>query len=165
MPRAYAETHQNGLPIDRNVQAAIDGFLALGYDITTFTRDDIIQDKFWRVASKNPFVGSIFTIAQHFANLEKVPERIDYPLPLKSHLQRSVEQMPLEAALQSQQRVFIKPIETKLFDGAIYDGNPDRRSYFTDYLPCTVWVSELIPHIEAEWRCYVPRPLRPRLLL
>ncbi|RYG71252.1 DUF4343 domain-containing protein [bacterium] len=155
MPRAYAETYPNGLPIDRNVQAAIDGFLALGYEITTFTRQDIEQDKFWRVAAQNPFVGSIKTITKHFENLEKVPQRIDYPQPLNSHLHRTVEQMPLEEALRLEEPVFIKPVETKLFDGALYDGSEIRRAYFADYGHCNVWVSELIKGIESEWRCYV----------
>lgn len=97
--RAYIETHPNGLAIDRNVQAAIDGFLALAYEITTFTREDIEADKFWRVADKHPFVGSIKTMTQHFANLGKVPERLDYPQPLQGYLGRSVKEMPLEEAL------------------------------------------------------------------
>lgn len=155
MPRAYVETHPNGLAIDRNVQAAIDGFLALAFDITTFTREDIEADKFWRVADKNPFVGSIKTVTQHFAGLGKVPDRIDYPQPLQGYLGRSVQQMPLEEALCSTSPVFIKPVDTKLFDGAVYNGHPDRRSYFADYLPCSVWCSELIPDIRSEWRCYI----------
>jgi hypothetical protein len=153
--RAYVETHPNGLAIDRNVQSAIDGFLALATNITTFTREDIEADKFWRVADKHPFVGSIKTMTQHLANLGKVPERIDYPQPLHEFLHRRVEEILLEEALRSTSPVFIKPVDTKLFDGAVYDGNPDRRSYFADYIPCSVWSSGLIGHIQSEWRCYI----------
>lgn len=162
--KAYVEL-KRGLPVNSDLQKAIDGFESLVYDIKTFTKEDIVLGKFDYAALNNVFVGSIDTMTALFNRLDKLPEPIDYPnfLFQDKLMNRDVWKMTLWEFYQlyandyvSDESIsyFVKPVATKLFDGVLIN-KLDCLTYFNSFPDKTeVWVSEQI-EILSEFRAYV----------
>lgn len=162
--KAYVEL-KRGLPVNTDIQKAIDGFESLVYDIKTFAKEDIVLGKFDYAALNNVFVGSIDTMNMLFNRLGKLPEPIDYPEFLFNDnlLTRKVSKDILgtvysncanEFRTHKEVFYFVKPVDTKLFDGSIVT-NVESLSYFRGHSVMTpVWISDKID-IVSEWRAYI----------
>lgn len=124
MEKMFAEL-KNGLPVNVDIQNAIDGFISLGYEIYEFTAEDLESDKMDYRATKYPFVGSIDGMTELFKNIGKYPEPIDFPESIieSGLLNRNVVKTTLNKFIgdfkQNHKPMFVKPVQTKLFDGAL----------------------------------------------
>ncbi len=92
-------------------------------------------------------VGSV-EFTNHYCELNKIslPQNISYPIELQSFLCRNIRQDVFKNAKDQE---FVKPIQTKLFTGAI-------KKELTECVEenTAVWVSEPVV-FAAEYRCYV----------
>jgi len=157
MKKIFAQL-KNGLPINVDVQNAIDGFEYLGYDVVGFTLEDVMVGKMDYRARNNPFVGSIDGMSRLFKNIGKYPTPIDFPESVLGSglLNREIVTMKLNDFVDSFKKngkpMFVKPVQTKLFDGALISKQ--------EHLPylrlenCDVLVCEPI-EILSEHRVYV----------
>lgn len=149
---------KNNLPINVDIQNAIDGFEYLGYDIVGFTFEDIIAGKLDFKSKSNPVVGSIDSMSLLFRNINKYPTPIDFPDSIikSGILNRNIINMKLDEFInefkQNHKPMFVKPIQTKLFDGTIIS-SIEQLSYLR-FDNCNVFVSEPI-EILSEHRIYV----------
>jgi len=157
MKKIFAQL-KNGLPINVDVQNAIDGFEYLGYDVVGFTLEDVMSGKMDYRASSNPFVGSIDGMTMLFKNIGKYPTPIDFPESIVSSglLNRKVVTMKLndfvDAFKRTQKPMFVKPVQTKLFDGALI--SKEEHLSYLKLENCDVLVCEPI-EILSEHRVYV----------
>jgi len=148
---------ENGLPLNTDIMCAVEGFEQLGYRIRTFEYTDIWTEKYRLFYSKCPFVGGIDTMKLLFRKENVLPPPIDFPAGLS--LGRHVTKMSLKSAVDYFRRggppVFIKPVETKLFTGAMLN-NFSKISYFTPFLDQDpeCWVSHEVKFL-SEWRGFV----------
>lgn len=149
---------KNGLPINADIQNAIDGFEYLGYDVIGFTLEDILTGKMDYRAKNNPFVGSIDGMTMLFKNLGKYPAPIDFPESVLASglINRKIVTMKLhdfiDAFKRTNKPMFVKPKQTKLFDGVLIS-KQEHLSYLK-LENCDVLVCEPI-EILSEHRVYV----------
>jgi len=157
MKKVYVQL-KNGYPINVDIQNAIDGFEYLGYDIEGFTFEDIISGKMDYRAKNNPFVGSIDGMSMLFKNIGKYPKPIDFPESIidSGLLNRQIVTMKLndfvDGFKRTQKPMFIKPVQTKLFDGALI--SKDEHLSYLRMENCDVFVCNPID-ILSEHRVYV----------
>jgi hypothetical protein len=157
MKKIFAQL-KNGLPINVDIQNAIDGFESLGYDIVGFTFEDVISGKMDYTAKNNPFVGSIDAMTRLFKNIGKYPTPIDFPESIISSglLNRKITKTRLNQFVENfkldNKPMFVKPIQTKLFDGVLISKESDLTYLRID--DCDVFVCEPID-ILSEHRVYV----------
>ena len=157
MDKIYVQL-KNGLPINVDIQNAIDGFEYLGYDIIGFTLEDVMCGRMDSRARNSPFVGSIDGMSMLFKNIGKYPVPIDFPDSIirSGLLNRDIVQMRLndfvDAFKRTQKPMFVKPVQTKLFDGILIS-ELDHLSYLR-LENCDVLVSEPL-EILSEHRVYV----------
>jgi len=124
MKKLYAQT-KNNFPVNSDIQKAIDGFEYLGYEVVSFEFEDIISGKISEKAKTNPVVGSIDGMSYLFRNIKKYPTPIDFPDSIikSGLLKREIVTMQLndfvEAFKRTGKPMFVKPVQTKLFDGAL----------------------------------------------
>ena len=86
---------------------------------------------------------------------ESMPKTIDYPESLKNFLGRKIWQSTLGEVRNSTNKVFIKPVEHKLFTGFVFDCSwPSRKRVVTIPDDTAVWVSECI-EMDSEYRCII----------
>jgi len=154
--KAYVEI-KRGLPVNSDIQKAIDGFESLVYDIVPFQHSDIIMGKYDFAAKKNVFVGSIDTMTALFKIIGKYPEPIDYPSFVIRDLltTRDVGKIKMKDIIRGYTtgEIFIKPVKTKLFDGMLVTKKEDL-NYFRGFEEELVWASDKID-INSEWRAYI----------
>lgn len=149
---------KNGLPINADIQNAIDGFEYLGYDVIGFTLEDILTGKMDYRAKNNPFVGSIDGMTMLFKSLGKYPAPIDFPESVLASglINRKIASMKLhdfiDAFKRTNKPMFVKPKQTKLFDGVLIS-KQEHLSYLK-LENCDVLVCEPI-EILSEHRVYV----------
>lgn len=156
--RVYYEV-KNNLPINSDIQKAIDGFEFLGFDLFQFSKHELLmaQDKWFPYFSRNIFVASIDTTQLIFNILKKYPQDIDYPNFLfeQNLLSRKIDVSTVDLFKRDYagEKCFVKPVKTKSFDGLPIHSKEHLK--FLDSVPdqC-VYVSEHIDII-SEWRCYV----------
>ena len=157
MKKIFAQL-KNGLPINVDIQNAIDGFEYLGYDIVGFTLEDVMSGKMDYRAKNNPFVGSIDGMSMLFKNIGKYPTPIDFPVSVVKSglLNREIVTMKLNDFVNDFKRtnkpMFVKPVQTKLFDGALIS-KQEHLSYLR-LENCDVFVCDPI-EILSEHRVYV----------
>ena len=148
---------KNNLPVNTDIMCAVDGLEYLGYDIRTYTKEDIISEKYLLLYNKSPFIGSISSITSILRRIEKLPEPIDFPESNYNFIGREIFKNKLSVVLEKFKSdnipVFIKPVKTKLFDGSVLS-NIDRISYFSENLNEDVFVSPIV-NIVSEWRTYI----------
>ena len=160
MKKIFAQLN-NGLPINVDVQNAIDGFDYLNYDIKTYTLEDLLSGKMDAHIRTNPFVGSITAMTNIFKRINKLPKPIDFPEQIINSglINRHINQTYLKQAIEvfeiTNIPVFIKPIQTKLFDGILIS-QKEHLSYFNSFVennPEVFVCSEI--NIVSEHRAYV----------
>ena len=152
---------KNGLPINEDIQKAIDGFEYLGYEPVLITMENMLAGTLDYVAKFHPVVGSIDFMSRLFKRINYTPEPIDYPEEiLKSGLLNvSILKATLEQALQIIEskellNLFVKPVQTKLFDGILIK-DVNQAKYLKDFpLQTKVWVIGGVD-IVSEHRIYV----------
>jgi len=153
----YVEV-KDKFPINYDIQKAIDGFGFMGYEIRSFTFEELFQiDN--SVFINNIFVGSIKTMQFIFNKLKCYPGDIDFPESIidSSLLNREIKITTLHKAIEEyrckEKSVFIKPVRTKVFDGMpVFDKT--HLCYFEEYGDINVYVCDLIS-IKSEWRYYI----------
>lgn len=159
MKKLYAQLNSNGLPINVDIQNAIDGFIYLGYDVIGFTETDVLSGKMDYRAKNNMFVGSIDGMTALFKNIDKYPVPIDFPdsIVLSGLLYRSIFTMTLDKFIekfkQTNKPMFVKPVQTKLFDGVLIS-KEEHLNYLRGFDNPMVFVSDKID-IVSEFRAYV----------
>lgn len=157
MKKIYVQL-KNGLPINVDIQNAIDGFEYLGYDVVGFTLEDVLSGKMDYRAKNSPFVGSIDGMSILFKNIGKYPTPIDFPDTVLNSglLNRTISTMKLndfvETFKSNSKPMFVKPLQTKLFDGVLIS-KQEHLSYLR-FENCDVLVSEPV-EILSEHRVYV----------
>jgi len=161
MEKVYVHV-KNGLPINEDVQKAIDGFEYLGYEPVLVTMENMLSGTLDYVAKFHPVVGSIDFMTRLFKRINYIPEPIDYPEEiLKSGLlvNTYILKGTLEQALQiieskETPNLFIKPVKTKLFDGILVT-DKTQLSYLKGYpLHTEVWIAGGVD-IVSEHRIYI----------
>ncbi len=153
---AYVEV-KRGFPVNTDMMCAIEGLEYLGYDIKTFTREDVLSYKFYSLYNKVPFIGSIDSITKILESLNKLPVSIDYPDTNNNFLGREITTTKMDDVIQqfliNKKPIFIKPVKRKLFDGSVLS-TENRISYFEPYLAEEVFCSPVLD-IVSEWRAYI----------
>ncbi len=156
MKVAYVEV-KRGFPVNTDMMCAIEGLEYLGWDIKTFTKEDILSNKYSLLYTKSPFIGSIDSITEILRSINKLPSPIDYPETNRHLLGRKLTFSTMSEVLHKfkndNEAVFIKPVKTKLFDGSVLK-TESRFSYFEPYLNEDVISSPLV-EISSEWRAYI----------
>lgn len=165
MEKVFVQMKQ-GFPVNEDIQKAIDGFEYLGYEPTQVTMETMLSGALDYVCKKYPVVGSIDFMKSLFKRLGKLPEPIDFPefILNNNKLNREVSKTTLDNVLTvlnlesftgRDTKLFVKPVETKLFDGILIGTLPSELHYFHNIKRDTpVWVSEKID-IASEYRVYV----------
>lgn len=159
MKKVYVEI-KDGFPMNVDVQNAIDGFDYLGYNPNTFTYLDVLTGNLDYKALHSPVIGSIDAMTKLFKRIKKLPEPIDFPKEIFINpeiIKRKIKIIPLKDAMEefkeNENPVFIKPVQTKLFDGI-----PVTKIHHLNYLRYLenpdVYVSEMID-IVSEHRAYI----------
>jgi hypothetical protein len=159
MKKLYAQLSNDGLPINVDIQNAIDGFIYLGYDVIGFNETDVLSGKMDYRAKNNMFVGSIDGMTALFKNMGKYPEPIDFPESIVESglLNRNIFTMKLDSFIemfkQTKKPMFVKPVQTKLFDGILIS-DETHLNYLRDFDNPLVLVCDKID-IVSEFRAYV----------
>lgn len=123
-----------------------------------FTLEYVISGKMDHRARNNPFVGSIDVMSMLFKNIGKYPTPIDFPESIISSglLNRKIATMKLHDFVDvfkiSQKPMFVKPVQTKLFDGALI--SKDEHLSYLKLENCDVLVCDPI-EILSEHRVYI----------
>lgn len=146
---------KNDHPDSQLMASAFEGFLQLGAEVVPFYWVDDIDE----MKDLGPetfvcgYIGDIFRSLQKMG--KPIPEPLDYPEALHEFLGRKIYQSTLGEVRNGVERVFIKPIEHKLFTGFVFDGSwASKRRVVTVEDSTPVWVSECI-EMDSEYRCVV----------
>lgn len=149
--KAYIQTDKSGDYYNVNAFIASVGFSALGFELFKYFDVKNVNEK-----DKDAiFVGGVGMVRQRLNSLgiEKQDE-IEYPNELREFLNRKVWTSTLNKTIKEEQTgIFIKPVETKLFQGKVINE-------FKDYIGLNykndieIWCSEVV-NVVTEWRCFV----------
>lgn len=108
--------------------SAYEGFSKLGAEIVPFHWIDDI-DSIEDLGPETMIVGYIGDVWRGLRKLGKtIPDSIDYPECLTRYLGRNIVQKTLGEVRQSDKRMFVKPVEHKLFTGFVWEGRKDALS-------------------------------------
>ena len=149
--KAYIQTDQNGDYYNVNAFVAAIGFKSLGFEVFKYVDAQEITNKERDLV----FVGGVGTLRKRlkYIGVEQ-PKEIEYPSELNTFLNRKIWIASLtEIISEKKYGIFIKPVETKLFQGRVI-------TEFKDFIglqyegDVKVWCSELIKPM-TEWRCFV----------
>jgi len=149
--KAYIQTDKEGDYYNVNAFIASVGFKSLGFEVFKyFDVADVIEEERDAI-----FVGGVGMIRKRLKSIGIPPQsEIEYPGELKDFLNRDIWTSTLNQLIKEEKiNLFIKPIETKLFQGKVI-------THFRDYIGLNydqevqVWCSEIID-VKTEWRCFV----------
>ena len=149
--KAYIQTDENGDFYNVNAFIAYVGFRSLGYEVFKYIDAQEVSEQ----EKDAIFVGGVGNVRKRLKNLgiEKIDE-IEYPSELRKYLNRKVWTSTLKQVIANEQYgIFIKPKQTKLFQGKLIQE-------FKDFIDLNyqdeiqIWCSEII-NIVTEWRCFV----------
>lgn len=149
--KAYIQTDKDGDYYNVNAFIAAVGFNSLGFEVFKYFDTNEIQDK----ERDSIFVGGVGMVRKRLEHLgiDKQNE-IEYPIELRGFLNRKVWKSSLKQIIKDESsNIFIKPVETKLFQGKVINGFKDfiGLNYDRDV---EIWCSDLID-VVTEWRCFV----------
>lgn len=149
--KAYIQSDKNGDYYNVNAFVASVGFKSLGFEVFKYFDVSEIQND----EKDAIFVGGVGMVRKRLKSLgiDKQDE-MEYPHELRSFLNRKVWKSKLKQIIKEEQyNIFIKPVETKLFEGKVISGFKDfiGLNYERDV---DIWCSELV-NIVTEWRCFV----------
>lgn len=165
MNKVYVQV-KHKLPVNVDVQNAIDGFEYLGYEVVPVTLTELLISNYDSLIGDNPFVGSIDFMKNVFSRQGKSPNDIDFPNEIvksglmnrqltKTTIKNVKDTIDLEAILGHKfEPFFIKPVNTKLFDGALLSKYDDM-SYLNHIDgDVDVWCTQKVD-IVSEHRAYI----------
>jgi hypothetical protein len=142
-------------PETQLMSTAFEGFLELGAEVVPFYWIDDIDEM--EDLGPDTFVcGYIGDVHRSLQKMGKsIPEPLDYPESLQEFLGRKIYKSTLGEVRHGVEKVFVKPVEQKLFTGFVFDGSwASRRRIVTIEDSTPVWVSECI-EMDSEYRCIV----------
>jgi len=149
--KAYIQTDKNGDYYNVNAFIASVGFKSLGFEVFKYLDPNEVQEN----ERDAIFVGGVGMIRKRLEILGIHKEdEIEYPMELREFLNRKVWKSTLKKIIkEGQTNLFIKPLETKLFQGIVITDFKDfiGLNYENDV---EIWCSEII-NILTEWRCFV----------
>lgn len=149
--KAYIQTDTNGDYYNVNAFVAAVGFHSLGFEVIKYKNSDEINDQ----DASAIVVGGVGMVRKRLTNLgiERADE-IEYPESLRSYLNRKVWKSTLNEIIRKEQtNLFIKPVETKLFQGKVISEFKDFIGLHFDQ-EVEVWCSDVV-NVVTEWRCFV----------
>lgn len=149
--KAYIQTDKNGDFYNVNAYVAAVGFKSLDFEVHKFENAGLVEEN----DRSAIFVGGVGMVRKRLEMLGiERPAEIEYPAELNEFLNRKVWTSTLAQIIQEEKTgIFIKPMETKLFQGKVI-------SDFKDYLglnyekEVAIWCSETV-NVVTEWRCFV----------
>jgi len=149
--KAYIQTENNGDYYNVNAFIAAVGFKSLGFEVLKYVNAEDVNEN----ERDAIFVGGVGNVR---ARLEKLgitkEDEIEYPEELQEFLNRKVWTSTLNRVISEEQvGVFIKPLETKLFQGKVINEFKDLIGLNYEK-EVEVWCSEVVD-IVTEWRCFV----------
>jgi hypothetical protein len=123
----------------------------LGFEVLKYADIDEVQE----FDKETIFVGGVGMIRKQL-NLLGInkPDEIEYPTELQAFLNRKVWTSSLKKIISDNEiGIFIKPLETKLFQGKVIQEFKDfiGLNYQEDI---EVWCSEVVD-VVTEWRCFI----------
>lgn len=149
--KVYIQTDEAGEFYNVNAYVAATGFKSLGFEVHKYIDADEVSDK----DPSSIFVGGVGMVRKRLSclGIEK-PDEKEYPAELQHFLNRKVWTSTLNELIQNEQTgIFIKPTQTKLFQGKVI-------KRFGDYIglkydeEVEVWCSEIV-ELLTEWRCFI----------
>lgn len=148
--KAYIQTDKEGEFYNVNAFVAHVGFKSLGYEIVRFNNAEEINNPDREAIT----VGGVGNVRRRLLDLGvQLPDQeLEYPEELQSYLGRKIWSSTLKAVFEdeTQRNIFIKPKETKSFNGKVL-------REFNDFigldLQAEVWCSEVV-NLVTEWRCF-----------
>lgn len=147
--------YREELPENSSVFAAQEGFRQLGTETVPFYGFGDVEG----LRDVGPevglcgFVGDVLQ-ALAVAGVPRPPP-LDYPDELLRFLGRGLRRSTLQAVRDSADRVFVKPVEHKLFTGFVWTRSAtDRYRVAIHPSPTPVWVSDPVEFV-SEHRCFV----------
>lgn len=149
--KAYIQTDANGDFYNVNAFVAFVGFKALGFEIIKYADAQEVSEPDKGVI----FVGGLGNIRKRLENLGiKKEEEMEYPVELHKFLNRKIWTSTLKQVIADQQYgIFIKPKQTKLFQGTLIKEFKDLIALnYNEEIQ--IWCSEIIK-VVTEWRCFV----------
>lgn len=149
--KVYIQTDSKGDYYNINAFNAAVGFDALAFDVIKYFDIEEVQD----TKASTIFVGGIAMVRKRLATLGITKQNeIEYPAELDCFLNRKIWKSSLKKIISEKQKnLFIKPLETKLFQGKVISNFKDYIGLNFDY-EVKVWCSEVVD-IVTEWRCFV----------
>lgn len=149
--KAYIQTDKHGDYYNVNAFVASVGFNSLGFEVVKYFDSGEVQEE----EKDSIFVGGVGMIRKRLSILNIQPQdEIEYPESLKEFLNRKIWTSTLKQIINEEQLgIFIKPLETKLFQGKVI-------SEFKDFIGLNydkeikVWCSDVVD-IVTEWRCFI----------
>ena len=149
--KAYIQTDKEGDYCNVNAFIASVGFKSLGFEVFKyFDAEEVHEDDRDAI-----FVGGVGMVRQRLKRLGiQKQDEIEYPEELRSYLNRNVWTSTLNQVIKEEKtNIFIKPLETKLFQGKVI-------THFRDFIGLNydreveIWCSDIID-VKTEWRCFV----------
>lgn len=149
--KAYIQIDENGEYLNVNTYTASVGYKALGFQVFKYFNANEVEE----IERDAIFVGGIGSVRKRLKNLGiDVKYEIEYPQEIKEFLSRKVWNSTLKEIIAKEQtNIFIKPVQTKLFQGKVINSFKDLIS-LNYQEEVDVWCSEVI-HVVTEWRCFV----------
>lgn len=143
----------NNLPFHFDSACALYGAIESFQDYRLVTLDDVLSSKFDSLIRSNLFIGSVQFMNEVFSRVGLYNVR----LPKNSNRVSSVITLGDAYVISKTRKIFIKPIDIKLFTGLVLDGFI--YSCLTSLPESTLVMCYDIfkEEIESEWRVYVYR--------
>lgn len=150
--KVYIQTDNEGDYYNVNAFVASVGFKSLGFEIIKYVDSEKVEE----TEKDAIFVGGVGMVRKRLSILGiEEQDEIEYPDELREFLNRKVWTSTLKQVIKEERNnIFIKPLETKLFQGKIITGFKDFVGLNYGDKDVKVWCSELI-NVVTEWRCFV----------
>lgn len=150
--KVFVRASHNDFPETETEYTAYQGFCALGFIPSFYTKDEEIE----ACGPNELIVGRVSTITKKLQSLGVTVPEYDYPAELAGYLGRSIWEDSLESVLKKSDiwPVFVKPIRDKAFIGFVLRSEKDVPRLYRATLDEPVLCSELIT-FETEWRVFV----------
>jgi hypothetical protein len=138
-------------PLIFDSSCALYGALESGLDYRLTTFEEVASGKFDALIRTNVFVGSVEFMREVFSRIGLTDVRV----PKNSNRESQIMELGEAYQLALSKKIFIKPVEIKLFTGLVLDGSVYSQLNFVPE-NSLVMVYDVFPHpIESEWRIYV----------
>lgn len=152
--KAYIRFREN-YPETQLLWTAFEGFSKLGAEIVPFYCGEDI-DNMDDLGPETIVCGYISDVLRGVRKMGKpIPSALDYPESLREFLGRNLYLKQLNEVRYGVEKVFIKPVQQKLFTGFVFDGSASsRRRIATICDSELIWVSNCV-EMDSEYRCVI----------